>query len=74
MDAADTGPRRVTGLQAVGLPVELRVDAALGDEVGLFQRMVVRAGDPPGTYWTMNMVSSCAPRSVSTIIFTVMPL
>ena len=35
------------------------------------------AGDqavPPGSYCTMNMVDSAAPRSLSTIIFTVMPL
>ena len=74
VDTADAGPRDVAGHEVVPLAVELGVDRALEDQVGLLYGWSCRPASPRGSYCTMNIVRSCAPRSASTIIFTVMPL
>src|SRR5690606_35753130 len=48
VDASDTGPGDVACLEVVLLAVEDADRLALEEEVGLLERVVVRAGEPPG--------------------------
>ena len=75
MDASHAGPADIAGAEDVRGAVEGGLHRAVEDEIGLLERMVVPA-DQPGrlVLRTMNMVDSCAPKSESIIIFTVMPL
>ena len=74
--APDPGPGDVARLQ-VGRRLPSKVASACAlEEVGTSPRTDGRAAPatPSGSYCTMNIVDSWAPRSESTIIFTVMPL